>query len=73
MFSWLSNKIKTFFRITAEYQQTDPVQYCEFHRDNNCVHVDGYLCNADTCNTRTDYQLELLARQKHQKPVSRKK
>jgi ATP-dependent helicase HrpA len=21
MFSWLSNKIKTFFRITAEYQQ----------------------------------------------------
>ena len=73
MFSWLSNKIKTFFKITEEYQATDPVECCEFHKQVGCSHVDGYLCNAGTCNTRTDYQLELLAKQKHQKPVSRKK
>ena len=72
MFSWLINKVKTFFRITAVYQQTDPAQYCEFHRDNNCAHVDGYLCDVNTCNTRTDYQLQLLEQEKHKKPVSKK-
>ncbi len=71
MFSWLINKVKTFFRITAEYQQTDPLHYCEFHKQVGCTHVDGFLCDVNTCNTRTDYQLQLLEQEKHKKPVSK--
>jgi len=72
MFSWLINKIKTFFKITEEYQKTDPLYCCEFHKQVGCTHVDGILCDVNTCNTRTDYQLQLLEQEKHKKPVSKK-
>ena len=64
--------LKTFFKITEEYQKTDPLCCCEFHKQVGCTHVDGILCNTETCNTRTDYQLQLLEREKHKKPVSKK-
>lgn len=72
MFSWLINKTKTFFKITEEYQKTDPLCCCEFHKQVGCTHVDGILCDVNTCNTRTDYQLQMLEQEKHKKPVSKK-
>ena len=27
----------------------DPVKYCERYKKSGCVHVDGYLCNMETC------------------------
>ena len=37
---------------------SDPVRYCEVYRDIGCAHVDGYLCDMETCDIRQKYLLE---------------
>lgn len=37
----------------------DPVKDCKEYRDNECSHVDGYLCNK-TCEKHPDHVEELL-------------
>lgn len=31
----------------------DPVKYCETYKIKGCAHVDGYMCNMQTCNFNT--------------------
>ena len=31
----------------------DPLKYCEIYKTSGCSHVDGYLCNMDTCHFNT--------------------
>jgi hypothetical protein len=35
--------------------RSDPVKYCELYRNEGCSHVDGLLCEMDTCKERRDY------------------
>ena len=37
---------------------SDPVRYCEEYRDIGCTHVDGYLCDMETCDIRQKFLLE---------------
>ena len=37
---------------------SDPVRYCEVYRDIGCTHVDGYLCDMETCDIRRKFLLE---------------
>jgi len=30
----------------------DPVHACHFYKKNGCSHVDGMLCDMDTCTMR---------------------
>lgn len=34
---------------------SDPVRYCEVYRDIGCTHVDGYLCDMNTCDIRQKF------------------
>ena len=41
---------KTVFKKKVS---VDPVKYCETYKTSGCSHVDGYLCNMDTCHFNT--------------------
>ena len=33
----------------------DPVKHCEVHKEIGCTHVDGYLCDMETCDIRQKF------------------
>jgi hypothetical protein len=33
----------------------DPVKHCELYKDDGCSHVDGFLCDYETCEMRLEY------------------
>ena len=37
----------------------DPVKHCDLYKDDGCAHVDGYLCDFETCSMRLDYALRV--------------
>jgi hypothetical protein len=39
----------------------DPVRYCNLYKQKGCSHVDGFLCDFNTCSMRIDYDnIDLL-------------
>lgn len=55
-------------KIITEYgfcynalSKKDPVKHCETYKTTGCSHVDGYLCNMDTCtfNKPTNIEYEI--------------
>ena len=36
----------------------DPVKHCEVYRVIGCAHVDGYLCDMETCDILEKFLLE---------------
>ena len=30
----------------------DPVKHCDVYKEDGCAHVDGYLCDFETCDIR---------------------
>jgi len=38
----------------------DPVYYCDVYKKKGCSHVDGFLCNMDTCNILEQYNNEQI-------------
>lgn len=46
MLLWLKNKF---------VDKKDPVESCQVYKDVGCVHVDGMLCQMDTCSTLKRY------------------
>jgi hypothetical protein len=41
----------------------DPVRHCELYKYDGCSHVDGFLCNVETCKERLEW-VEFLRREK---------
>jgi len=39
----------------------DPVKRCEVYRGIGCTHVDGYLCDMETCDIRQKFLLEKIS------------
>ena len=37
----------------------DPLKHCEIYKDKTCCHVDGFLCNVDTCQELKDYRKDM--------------
>jgi hypothetical protein len=33
----------------------DPVRHCDLYKDEGCAHVDGFLCDFETCSMRLEY------------------
>ncbi len=42
----------------------DPLTYCHYYKKYGCSHVDGYLCNVNTCSILKDFNKEFLRTQK---------
>lgn len=41
----------------------DPVRHCNLYKQRGCAHVDGMLCDYDTCEERLEYELFELEQQ----------
>lgn len=45
----------------------DPVRHCDLYKDEGCSHVDGYLCEFDSCDMRYQHGIrkgaEAMARE----------
>lgn len=39
----------------------DPVKHCNLYKEEGCVHVDGTLCDFNTCTMRTDHDNKYAA------------
>lgn len=39
----------------ALMERNDPVKHCELYKDGGCSHVDGILCDFETCSMRLEY------------------
>jgi len=33
----------------------DPVKHCDLYKNEGCAHVDGFLCDYETCEMRLEY------------------
>ena len=43
-------------RDAGEAIPPDPKNHCDLHKDMKCTHVDGFLCNVNTCKMLADYK-----------------
>jgi hypothetical protein len=41
----------------------DPIRYCRLYKEGGCSHVDGYLCDLQTCSIRIDYEQKIETHQ----------
>lgn len=39
----------------------DPIKHCSLHKDQGCSHIDGFLCDFETCSMRIDYENKYTA------------
>ena len=39
----------------------DPVKHCTLYKEEGCAHVDGMLCDFNTCSMRVGYDNKYLA------------
>lgn len=65
--------VKIFFaRIFND--PTDPVKHCNVYKDKangSCAHVDGPLCNFNTCNMRLDYDKPSELREQYDRNITK--
>jgi len=47
--------IKKLWNWIKSLNTTDPVYHCEVYKEIGCVHIDGYLCDLETCTMRLHY------------------
>jgi hypothetical protein len=33
----------------------DPIRHCELYKYDGCAHVDGFLCEVETCKERLEW------------------
>ena len=50
--------IKTLWNDYKKLSLTDPVKSCNLYRNEGCSHVDGFLCNMETCSCKKRYDEE---------------
>ena len=46
-------------KIRKRLRKDDPVYNCEVYEYLGCSHVDGFLCDLETCSTLKDFKEEL--------------
>lgn len=50
-------KLFKLFKLIKHYKETDPVYKCTLYKKRGCAHVDGMLCNYDTCRERILFEI----------------
>lgn len=55
------NFFKWLFSLSID--STDPVYHCSVFKNHGCSHVDGFLCNMETCDILKDYKFRELEHQ----------
>ena len=50
----------------------DPVKHCEVYRCEGCVHVDGFLCEVETCDIREKFLQEKNLKSLEEAPENKK-
>lgn len=52
---FLIQKLKKLIKWYKHMRDTDPVNNCQVYLKDGCSHVDGFLCEFETCSTRLEY------------------
>jgi hypothetical protein len=47
--------LKWFSNLLAKMRANDPVHVCTKYQKEGCAHVDGFLCDVQTCSIRKRY------------------
>ena len=42
--------------------ENDPAYHCLVYREIGCAHVDGYLCDMETCDILRDYKCKIVGK-----------
>jgi hypothetical protein len=45
-------------RLRTDSSRSDPVRHCDVYKTEGCTHVDGFLCNMETCDILQKYRDE---------------
>jgi hypothetical protein len=56
MYSFIKNKVITFYKDMKESRANDPVRHCNIHRRFGCSHVDGPLCHLKSCDVEVQVE-----------------
>lgn len=56
----LLKTFKTWLLLAIVGPEQDPVRHCPVYRNIGCCHVDGYLCELNTCSIKRKYVEGLL-------------
>ena len=48
--------LKSKLQSAVESKLKNPVTCCKVYREIGCSHVDGFLCNMDTCSILGEYK-----------------
>lgn len=54
------SKVQRLSEILENSLRNDPVKRCEVYRGIGCTHVDGYLCDMNTCDIRQKFLNDTL-------------
>ncbi len=54
---WFLRLIKNIIRSFNVQPKTDPMYICDLYKDKGCVHLDGFLCNLETCKELKEYRI----------------
>lgn len=56
--TWTCYKQHKYMKVPIWYDirflPYDPVKDCKIYKESGCVHVDGMLCDINSCNTEKD-------------------
>lgn len=48
--------LRIISELTIRLSKDDPVKNCEVHKEEGCTHVDGYLCEMETCDILENFR-----------------
>ncbi len=43
-------------KFITKLRENDPVYSCDVYKNHGCSHVDGMLCDMETCNNLKDFK-----------------
>jgi len=69
---WYVRLIKNIIRSFNIKPTTDPLYVCDVYKDKGCAHVDGFLCNTETCYELRQYRNSKVFKIKHKQNDERK-
>ena len=45
-----TSDVNRIIQELTERLQKDPVRHCDVYKEQGCSHVDGFLCDMETCD-----------------------
>lgn len=63
------NFLKKWYQGFMSKVPKDPVKHCKIHKTIGCAHVDGFLCNVETCDAEIEATITVKGIVVHERPL----